>query len=153
MKKTYILVSFIILVTMLPITSAMTIPTLKTTIPHTLDADPPEWATGSFVGIVGLTNPMGRPQPYGGHVAGYYGKEDFTGRFAGVIARRNASEATGYIGGYIRGPFLFGIMGNLSSRDHIPIVGIGRTNETHAYFRLMSLVGPTFYIACRYHSL
>lgn len=153
MKKLSILVSLFVVVTMLPLTSAMTIPTFNTTISDTLDADPPEWATGRFVGVVGITNPMGRPQSYGGYVAGYYEKEEFKGRFAGVIERRNASEPTGYIGGYIRGPFLFGIIGNLSTRDHKPIVGIGMTNETHAYFRLMSLVGPTFYIACRYHSL
>ena len=153
MKKIGVLISLMVLITMLPLTSAMTIPLDNIIIPNTVDSDPPDWATGGFVGVLGLTNEMGRPESYRGYVAGYYEKEKFNGRFAGVIAQRNASEATGFIGGYIKGPFLIGIIGNLSTREYKPIVGIGSTNQTHAYYRLMSLIGPTMYIACRYNSL
>ena len=153
MKKISILISLLVFITMLPLTSAITFPIDTNNIPGTVDADPPDWATGGFVGVLGLTNQMGRPESYRGYVAGYYQKEKFNGRFAGVISQRNASEVTGFIGGYIKGPFLIGIIGNISTEEYRPIVGIGLTNQTHTYFRLMSLVGPTFYMACRYQSI
>ena len=153
MKKMSIFISLLLLMKMLPLTSAMTIPLDNSIIQSTVDADPPDWATGGFVGVLGLTNEMGRPESYRGYVAGYYEKEHFNGRFVGVIAKRNASEASGFIGGYIKGPFLIGVIGNLSTKEYKPIVGIGLTNQTHTYFRLMNIIGPTFYIACRYNPL
>ena len=152
MKKISILIGLMILVTIIPMTSAMNMPNMDTVITNTINSDPPDWATGDFIGIVGLTNAMGKPGTYKGYVAGYYEKEKFNGRFVGVIVQRNATEATGFIGGYIKGPFLIGIIGNLSTKEYKPIVGIGLTNQTHAYYRLMSVIGPTFYIACQYQT-
>jgi hypothetical protein len=152
MKKISIMICLMILVTIIPITSAINMPNIDPIIPKTIDSDPPDWATGDFIGILGLTNAMGKPGSHKGYVAGYYEKEKFNGRFAGVIVQRNATKATGFIGGYIKGPFLIGIIGNLSTKEYKPIVGIGLTNQTHAYFRLMSVIGPTWYIACQYQT-
>ena len=41
---------------------------------------------------------------------------------------------------------MLGIIGDNSDQNSL-IVGLGGRNETHFYFRLMGIVGPTFYIA------
>jgi hypothetical protein len=161
MKKILIIICLNVLFTSMPMSTAI-IPSIseyqqidqyiyaKT---DQVNGDPPDWATGYFVGVIGVTNQMGKPGPRRGHIIGYYEKEGFKGKFAGVIARRNSTEASGFIGGYLSGRYMIGIMGNISTRENSPIVGIGVNNETHMYYRLMGLVGPTFYIAGKYHPL
>lgn len=115
--------------------------------------DTPDWATGYFAGFVGITSNTGNPGPYGGLIAGYYEKEDFKGKFAGVIAKKETSEVAGFIGGYLGGPFLLGIITNRTTEKVAPIVGIGVSNETHMYYRIMGIFGPTLYIAGKYQPL
>jgi hypothetical protein len=161
MKKIYIIICLSLLFSGMPISTAI-IPSISqhqifqqniyiNTDP--VKGDPPDWATGYFVGVIGITNHMGKPGPRRGHIVGYYEKEGFKGKFAGVIAQRNATEPSGFIGGYLSGRYLVGIMGNISTKKNSPIVGIGVNNETHMYYRLMGLVGPTFYIAGKHHPL
>lgn len=115
--------------------------------------DAPDWASGYFTGVVGVTTSMGRPTEYGGYIVGYYAEEGFKGRFAGLLAEKNATKINGGIVGYIAGPFLFGVLSNTTTEKTTPLVGIGLRNETHLYFRMMGLVGPTFYMAASYQSL
>ena len=112
--------------------------------------DTPDWAVGNFVCIVGIASASGKPGPYGGFIFGYYEKEEFKGRFAGVLLKKDTSEISGYIGGYLGGPFMVGIVTNTTSDTLQPIVGLGLSNQTHLYYRIMGLFGPTMYIAGRY---
>jgi hypothetical protein len=161
MKKLLIIIGICILLVGMPLTTAVFSQKIKhhpdTQIlsinkPILTTDTPPDWATGYFVGVIGMTNSTGYPQPHRGIVAGYC-SDDFKGRFAGVIAKNTESEPIGYTGGYIRIPFMFGIIGNISSKKQISMVGLGVCNETHFYLRIMTLVGPTFYMAGKYSPL
>ena len=154
MKKTII---SIILSTMI-----LTIPTFvgaTSTFPNINEMDYlslndiPDWATGNFIGLVGITSNFGNPGPYNGYIAGYYENEGFKGKFVGALAKEDTNDLSGFIGGYLGGPFLIGILTNSSADKMFPIVGIGASNETHFYYRIMGLVGPTMYIAGRYQSI
>ena len=161
MKKLVIVFGICILLAGMPLTTAAVFPQrmkhLNAQIPSITEPilttdSPPDWATGYFVGVVGVTDPVGQPQPYAGIVAGYC-EDDFKGRFAGLIAEDTESEPFGYIGGYILGPFMLGKVGNISSEQQTFVVGLGGRNETHFYFRMMAIIGPTFYMAGMYSPL
>jgi hypothetical protein len=118
----------------------------KTILPYD---SPPEWATCTFIGLFGITDQLGNPTEPFGRIAGYC-SDDFKGRFAGVTIGLNNTEPRGFIAGYTNRLFLFGIIGNITNEQHIFIIGIGGTNDTHFYFRMMAIRGPTFYIAGKY---
>ncbi|MCK5341819.1 MAG: hypothetical protein KAR20_00365 [Candidatus Heimdallarchaeota archaeon] len=114
--------------------------------------DIPDWATHEFRGVMGITDAMGHPLKPQRFVGGYC-TDSFKGKFLGVIIERNQTEPHAFLGGSVMGPFLFGLTGVLDNDERIPLVGIGGSNETHFYFRLMSIRGPTFYIAGMYEPL
>ena len=103
--------------------------------------DIPEWAIGNFTGIWGF-NVNGEPyeDPIG-LTFGFYGDH----LFAGILT--NTTAANGWIFGFRFSVFMFGMVANLDGSQKVPIVGIGGFNEENFYYRFMSIVGPTFYIA------
>ena len=147
--KKYFLIIAVLSILLIPMTSAVNIDKITNNTPQNYLIDPPEWATSYFYGIVGLTNQQGQPENNKGITLGYCQK-DFKGRFAGVITENSEKGPKLFIGGKTAGPFLFGIIGNISTEKYTGMVGIGFRNETHFYFRLMGIVGPTFYIAGKY---
>lgn len=114
--------------------------------------DIPDWATHEFRGIMGITDTMGHPLRPQRFVGGYC-SDSFKDKFLGVIVERNQTEPQAFIGGLVKGSFLLGITGEVDNDHRIYLVGIGGSNETHFYFRLMSIRGPTFYIAGIYEPL
>jgi hypothetical protein len=119
---------------------------------HCLISDPPDWASGYFYGIVGLTDYNGRTQNHMGYTAGYC-QDNFKGHFAGLISSDSDRDPELFIAGKITGSLLFGSIRNITTEKHLGIVGIGIRNETHFYFRLMAIIGPTFYIAGKYYPI
>ncbi len=107
--------------------------------------DPPEWATHMFKGVVGVTNINGKPEDPTHFIIGYC-QEDFQGRFIGGFVNRDTSEISGYIAGITSGLFLKGVISNEARDARTLVVGLGRTNQTHCYLRVMPFVGPTIYI-------
>jgi hypothetical protein len=146
MKKLIIFGLIFLLVAGIPVTSAISAE--KTTfIKNHMDEQPvqtlndiPEWAIGNFTGVWGL-NLDGEPQEPIGFVLGYYGNH----RFAGVIT--NTTAPNGWIWGFRFNIFMIGIVTNINAEQKVPIVGIGVWNNEQFYYRLMSIVGPTIYIA------
>jgi hypothetical protein len=108
--------------------------------------DPPDWATGNFTGVWGF-NILGQPFRPLGWVGGYY-SDIFCIKFAGVFAEFEDQQPTGYLGGYIIGPFMLGIVGNITTEEETYFVGIGGYNETSSefYWRIIGIVGPSFYM-------
>lgn len=106
---------------------------------------PPSWATGNFSGVWGL-NVLGQPLPPAGWLVGYYSFNGLVGRFEGVFDVFNVTNATGAIGGFFLGPFMFGQIANITTGNATGFVGIGGANTTHFYWRIMGFVGPTFYM-------
>jgi hypothetical protein len=151
MKGNKILILIILsIIILIPSVSAINIDKNILCKSEKLLSDPPDWATHYFYGIIGQTNQNGKPQEYKAVTAGYC-QDEFKGRFAGFIAEKNDEKNPEYfIGGKIAGSFLIGIAGNISTEKYTGIVGIGFRNETHFYFRLMAIVGPTIYIAGKY---
>ncbi len=154
MKK-LILITFIFLLFVgIPITSAISIEgasNIQNIIPiknrpniSTLE-DIPEWAIGNFTGVWGI-NINGEPyeDPLG-LVLGYYGKRFF----AGVVT--NTTAPNGWIWGIRFSVFMVGMVANIDGEQKAPIVGIGLWNEKNFYYRIMGIIGPTFYIAGVYH--
>lgn len=104
----------------------------------TLD-DIPEWAIGNFTAVWGL-NINGQPGDPLGLILGYYGEH----LFAGLIT--NTSAPNGWIWGIRFSIFMFGMVANIEVEEKAPFVGLGLWNEQEFYYRIMSIVGPTFYI-------
>ena len=150
MKNKFIFIITILMMLIIPTISAINIDNIPDYDDQKFLSDPPAWASNYFYGVVGPTNQNGQPQEYKAVTAGYC-QEGFKGRFAGVIAEKNNEKNPEFfIAGKIAGPFLIGIMGNISTEKYTGIVGIGFRNETHFYFRLMAIIGPTIYIAGKY---
>jgi hypothetical protein len=147
-KKIFLIITLVFIIS-LPITSPLKIERINKQVFQEYLLDPPEWASCYFYGFVGLTNQNGQPGIYWGLTAGYC-QDDFKGRFAGLITENSEEDPRFFMTGKITGPFLLGIIGNISTEKYTGIVGIGFRNETHFYFRLMGIVGPTFYIAGKY---
>ena len=106
--------------------------------------EPPDWAIGNFTGVWGF-NVNGEPyeDPIG-LVIGFYGEH----LFAGLLT--NTTAPNGWIVGYRFSIFMFGIVANLDGTQKVPIVGLGLWNDEAFYYRFMSIVGPTFYLAGYY---
>ncbi len=150
--KKIFLTAAVFAILIIPMTSAVNIDKISDNKYQNYLSDPPEWASNYFYGVVGLTNQNGQPEDYKGITVGYC-QNDFKGRFAGVIAENDEKTPKLFIGGKIAGPFLIGVIGNISTEKYAGMVGIGFRNETHFYYRLMGIVGPTFYIAGKYHPI
>ena len=148
-RKKYFLIIAVVFILLIPITSAVNIDKITNHNIQSYLLDPPEWASSYYYGVVGLTNQNDQPENHKGITLGYC-QEDFKGRFAGVIAENSEKDPKLFICGKTAGPILFGIIGNISTEKYTGMVGIGFRNETHFYFRLMGIVGPTFYIAGKY---
>lgn len=148
MKKILIIFGICILLVGMPAT--MAISSWKNEALLTTDG-PPEWATNQFVGFVGKTNSVGEPQQPSGYIIGYC-QDNFKDKFAGIIANNDEEEPepVGYLAGNIIGPFMLGIIGDISNEKSTLIVGLGGRNETHFYFRLIAIVGPTSYMVGKY---
>ncbi len=146
MKKLITVSVIILLIAGIPTITAVSVE--KTTIVknqrneqpvQTLD-DIPEWAIGNFTGVWGL-NLNGEPQEPVGLVLGYYDDHRFVGVFT------NTTAPNGWIGGYRFSMFMIGFVTNINVEKKLPIIGIGIWNDEQFYYRLMSIVGPTIYIA------
>jgi len=147
MKKTIIIGIIFLLVVGIPMTSAVNVErmtyvkNLRTENPVGSLEDIPDWAIGNFTGVWGF-NVNGEPyeDPLG-LLLGYYGQH----LFAGLLT--NTTAPNGWIWGIRFSVFMFGMVANLEGEQKIPIVGIGGFNEENFYYRFMSIVGPTFYMA------
>ncbi len=155
-----IAVVFVVLIIGIPLTTAVS--TLE--LNHQLSAeynaqnafhsnDPPDWATHMFRGVIGMTNFRGRPLRPTHAIVGYC-TESFSDTFIGVLAERNQTEPSGYLGGKIMGPFFLGrLSADRSNEKAMTIVGLGVHNETHFYYRFIGLRGPSLYLAGQYHPM
>ena len=110
--------------------------------------DPPEWANGNFTGVWGLTL-LGVPLAPVGWISGYY-ENIGLGRFAGVFAEFNQTNATGALIGMMLWVFFIGGVGSLATENGTYVAGIGVANETHYYVRLHGIIGPSYYIHVEY---
>ena len=153
MKKLMLILGVCFLLVAMPTLSALPMRAPKT---HHLDTvmeeqaieskepiqpmDVPEWAEGNLTGLWGV-NVLGQPLEPIGWLYGFYG----TYQFAAAFWVFNESEISGYIGGLHIGPFLLGKI-VFPDENETLFVGLGGRNETHFYYRLMGIVGPTFYI-------
>ncbi|MBU0497423.1 MAG: hypothetical protein KKC68_09685 [Candidatus Thermoplasmatota archaeon] len=149
MKKIFALIAISCLLITLPLTTAYPLPHKATTYstqkallqtPQTID-DPPSWTIGNFTGVWGL-NAMGHPLSPEGIIFGYYGQHRFLGAFT------NTTAVNGYLAGITFGPFMFGVVANVTGEGRAPFVGLGGQNGTtmEFYYRIMGIVGPTFYL-------
>ena len=148
MKKVITIAFVFLLLAGIPTISSMSIkntPNILSKLPNingpkisTLD-DIPDWAVGNFTAVWGL-NINGQPGDPLGLVIGYYGEH----LFAGLIT--NTSAPNGWIWGIRFSIFMFGMVANIEGEEQAPFVGLGLWNEEEFYYRIMSIVGPTFYI-------
>ena len=108
--------------------------------------EPPTWALGNFTGYWGL-NIVGQPGIPLGLVFGYYGAFRFVAVFT------NTTAPNGYLVGIRFSYFMFGIIANITGVQKTLFVGLGGSNETETdfYYRIMGILGPTFYIAGTYN--
>jgi hypothetical protein len=118
-------------------------------VPTTYDNEtPPEWATGNFTGVWGVTI-FGVPLAPSGWITGYYQKIGL-GNFEGVYATFNETNATSFLRGIMLWIFFLGGAGSIQTGNATWVTGIGVANETHFYWRINAIIGPSFYIHCRY---
>lgn len=147
MKRTIIIGIIFLFLIGIPMTSAVNVErmtyvkNLKSENPVGSLEDIPDWAIGNFTGVWGF-NVNGEPyeDPLG-LIIGYYGQH----LFAGLLTNTTAPNA--WIWGIRFSVFMFGMVSNFEGEQKIPIVGIGGFNEENFYYRFMSIVGPTFYMA------
>jgi hypothetical protein len=150
MKKTILIGIILLLFIGIPITSAVSIEKstfiknlVKEQSIQTME-DIPDWAIGNFTGVWGL-NIGGQPGTPLGLFIGYYGTNLFAGMFT------NTSAPSGWLWGFRFSFFMFGMVANITGEQSTYIVGLGGFNETHFYYRIMGIVGPTIYIAGVYN--
>jgi len=110
--------------------------------------DPPDWANGNFTGVWGI-DIWGETQIPIGWLFGYYRHINF-GYFYGVFDDFFSDNDSNFIQGFFVGPFMFGSLGNESSANDTIFVGLGSYNETHFYWRIMGMTGPTFFMYGEY---
>ncbi|MFO7677872.1 MAG: hypothetical protein R6V50_05780 [Thermoplasmatota archaeon] len=110
---------------------------------------PPDWAAGNFSGVWGL-NVLGVPLPPIGWVKGYFANQPGVGRLEAGFAEFNVTNATGFIGGLMIWVFFIGGVVSAETGNGTYVAGIGVANETHFYWRLNAIIGPTYYILCEY---
>jgi len=110
---------------------------------------PPDWAAGNFSGVWGL-NLLGFPLPASGWVQGYFAKQPGLGRLEAEFAEFNVTNATGRIAGIMIWVFFLGGVQSVETGNGTVVSGIGVANETHFYWRLNAIIGPSYYIHCEY---
>jgi len=110
---------------------------------------PPDWAAGNFSGVWGL-NLAGVPLPPAGWVEGYFDNQPGLGRLEADFANFNVTNATGLIAGFMLWVFFIGGVQSVETGNGTWVAGIGVANETHFYWRLSAIIGPSYYIHCEY---
>lgn len=110
---------------------------------------PPDWAAGNFSGVWGL-NFLGFPLPASGWIKGYFANQPGLGRLEGGYAPFNVTNATNILSGVMIWIFFLGGVQNVATGNGTWVSGIGVANETHFYWRLNAIIGPTYYIHCEY---
>lgn len=156
MKKLMVIIGICFLLVAMPAMTAISLPKMnklktnlapiKTTIPAT--DNPPDWANGNFTGVWGL-NILGIPTSPIGWITGYY-QNIGLGKFAGVFAEFNETNATGALVGFMLWVFFIGGVGSIATGNGTYVAGIGVGNETHYYVRLHGIIGPSYYIHVKY---
>jgi len=122
----------------------------KKTTTTSFDNDtPPDWAAGNFTGEWGL-NLLGIPLPSSGWIKGYFAVQPGLGRLEAEFAEFNVTNATGQIGGFMIWVFFIGGVISTATGNGTYIAGIGVANESHFYWRLNAIIGPSYYIHCKY---
>lgn len=159
MKKTLIIFVISILLIGLPAATAKAtisqrFNTVDTFMPKvsttTLDNDtPPDWAAGNFSGEWGITL-FGIPAPASGWIKGYFSDRPGWGAIEGGYAVFNETNATNILSGFMIWIFFLGGVRNVASGNGTWVSGIGVANETHFYWRLNAIIGPSYYIHCEY---
>ncbi len=158
MKKLIIAIGICFLLMTMPVMTAFPMQKqshLKNQLPLktqsvTLDNDtPPDWAAGNFSGVWGL-NILGVPLPPAGWVKGYFANQPGLGRLEAGFAEFNVTNATGAIAGFMIWIFFIGGVSSVETGNGTYVAGIGVANETHFYWRLNAIVGPSYYIHCEY---
>ena len=110
---------------------------------------PPDWAAGNFTGVWGV-NILGFPLPASGWVEGYFAVQPGLGRIEGEFAEFNVTNATGWFAGQMIWVFFLGAVGSVETGNGTWVSGIGVANESHFYWRLNAIIGPSYYIHCEY---
>ena len=108
---------------------------------------PPDWATGEFNGIWGLSA-LGAPALELGWVEGYFSVLGIFGRIEGDFAEWKNNEPTGYLSCFVIGYFMIGVIGDyINHTNSTYFVGLGAPNENEEfYYRINLIVGPSWYI-------
>ena len=154
MKKIITIPVVILLVAAIPAATALSHqplskpPVLLTSPPHYTNDTPPSWATGNFSGVWGVTI-LGVPVAPLGWITGYYQTIGF-GRLEAVYANFNETNATSFLKGIMIWIFFLGGAGDLQTGNATWVSGIGVANDTHFYWRINAIIGPSFYIFCTY---
>ena len=126
MKKLIIVIGVCVLLAAMPITVAISTPSLKLAKRSSIlsrvnsdteknvspEDDPPGWANGNFSGLWGL-DIWGQWHIPIGWMFGYYKRSPEFGYFYGGFADFGENNASWYIQGYFFGPFMFGSMGEI----------------------------------------
>jgi hypothetical protein len=155
MKKRMILIGVCCLLLLSPITMGVSVhqptvtdsPVLEKTRVSTL-GPPPSWAKGNFSGVWGLSF-LGYPLAPLGWITGYY-QTIGLGSLDAVYASFNETNATAFLRGIMLWIFFMGGAGSLQTGNGTWVTGIGVANETHFYWRINPLIGPSYYIFCSY---
>ncbi|MBN1280741.1 MAG: hypothetical protein JXA00_03740 [Candidatus Thermoplasmatota archaeon] len=156
MKKiTLVVVVISVVLAGMPLTTALPMPHLPSAMRHTpptpapyTNDTPPDWATGNFSGVWGITI-FGIPLPASGWITGYYQRIGL-GNFDAVYATFNETNATSFLRGIMLWIFFLGGAGSLATGNATWVSGIGVANQTHFYWRINAIIGPSFYIHCEY---
>jgi hypothetical protein len=156
MKK-IVIMTFVICIVLSSMSSATTLPLQKNNkiqqlLPQATttmeNQTPPDWAKGNFSGVWGITV-LGVPAAPSGWITGYYQNIGF-GKLEAVYADFNHTNATAYLNGFMVWIFFLGGTGNLPTGNVTWVTGIGVANQTHFYWRINAIIGPSFYIHCQY---
>ena len=166
MKKLLLIVGICSLLVGMPVTAAISTPIMshaeskmntiekemslvERTNPTVTTEAPPDWANGNFSGVWGI-DIWGETHIPIGWLYGYYKRNMRIGFFAGVFATFEEENFSHYLAGFFFGPFMFGkvgeIVGENETGNKTVFVGLGGYNETHFYWRIMGIKGPTFFM-------
>ena len=110
---------------------------------------PPDWAAGNFSGEWGLTI-FGIPVAPSGWIKGYFANAPGLGRLEAGYAEFGETNATNNLTGIMLWIFFLGGVTNIATGNGTWVTGIGVANETHFYWRLNAIIGPSYYIHCEY---
>ena len=93
---------------------------------------------------------MGIPLPPAGWIKGYFANAPGIGRLEAGYAEFGETNATNILSGYMIWIFFLGGVTNVATGNGTWVSGIGVANETHFYWRLNAIIGPSYYIHCEY---